>query len=385
MTNPLAGHTSATAMGTNAQGLRDGDGLSSPSLTNLYEGIHGNGIFRLESTASGDSLRNSLAVGTPGFLEVGASQGEIKVYGGYCVIDGMLYTFAGGPGSHETFVVGTTGAGANHSGELPAVPAATSDVYVVVYLDSRSSPEAHLRYEMGTPKETSLGTPLIPNVFLSDPSAGTSLIHQTTVIAVLRYTMTGGAGTVTTSLNTNPIVHDRRTFVRTSPMYMSPLTKGGVGNVDPANAVDSHTDLDNMYAAPESGNFADTAMSALWMSHTPDAHGMLYAAVPQSLDSTPDTHTYRLIDEVKVITTTGNLTFTFDQANIWIVTTDAARTINPSGNFPPGHTIEVYHPAGGHTLHFDSAGINVNVAITNYGKFVYDGTNWHKLDLHVVS
>ena len=44
MTNPKAGHMSASGMSTDAQGLRDGDGLTSPSLTNIYEGLHGNGI-----------------------------------------------------------------------------------------------------------------------------------------------------------------------------------------------------------------------------------------------------------------------------------------------------------------------------------------------------
>ena len=38
--NPLSGHTA----GSN-DGLRDGDHILSPSLTNLYEGVHGNGIL----------------------------------------------------------------------------------------------------------------------------------------------------------------------------------------------------------------------------------------------------------------------------------------------------------------------------------------------------
>ena len=33
MTNPKAGHTSASGMTNGSQGLRDGDGLTSPSLT----------------------------------------------------------------------------------------------------------------------------------------------------------------------------------------------------------------------------------------------------------------------------------------------------------------------------------------------------------------
>ena len=78
-------------MDSDAQGLRDGDGLTSPSLTNLYEGLHGNGIMRLGDGAKGDSLRNSIVANTPGFIQIGSAQGEVKVYGGYCVLDGVLY------------------------------------------------------------------------------------------------------------------------------------------------------------------------------------------------------------------------------------------------------------------------------------------------------
>ena len=144
--NPKAGHTSASGMrSTDAQGIRDGDGLTSPSLTNLYEGLHGNGIIRLEDGAQSDSLRNSIVAGNPGYVEKTGTQGELKVYGGYCVLDGVMYKFANGPGGSESFTIGTTGGGANHSGDLPSVPSSNSDVFVVVYLVGRNTPEAHLK------------------------------------------------------------------------------------------------------------------------------------------------------------------------------------------------------------------------------------------------
>lgn len=389
MTNPKAGHTSASSMGSNSQGLRDGDGLMSPSLTNLYEGLHGNGIMRLGDGAKGDSLRNSIVANTPGFIEIGASQGEIKVYGGHCILDGVMYEFAGGPGANETFIIGTTGAGANHSGDLPSVPASNSDVFVVVYLVGRSTPEAHLMYEMGTPAAPSSGTPLIPSRFLSIPSitGNTDANHQTTVLGVLRYTMTGGAGSVTSSLSASPTIFDRRTYLRTSPMYLTPMTKGSIGNVDKANAL---TNPDSFFSSPENGDFGGSTFGAIWHSHTEDyssnKHGVLYAALPRNLNTTPVTNTYALGDRLEVITTTGNVTFEFHQGNIWIVTTDAARTINPSGTFPVGHTVEIYHKAGAHTLHFDSTvgghgatPINVNIGVNEYGRFTYDGTNWQQI------
>ncbi len=397
MTNPKAGHMSGSGFGANAQGLRDGDGLTSPSLTNIYEGLHGNGIMRLGDGARGDSLRNSIVPNTPGYIEIGSSKGEVKVYGGNCVLDGTMYKFAGGQGSSETFTVGTTGGGANHSGDLPSVPGSTSDVFVVVFIVGRNTPEAHLMYEMGTPAAPSSGTPLIPNRFLSTPSisGNTDGNHHHSILGVIRYSMTGGAGSVTASLNTTPTVHDRRTYIRSSPLYLTPMTKGSIGNVDTANAV---TDLDGFFSSPEDGDLSGSTFGAIWQTHRVDVagnkHGAIYTSIPKNLNSTPVTSTYVLgPNRLETVTTSGNVTFTFDQANIWIVTTDNNRTINPTGAFGVGHVVEIYHKAGSHTLHFDSTSgghststkINVDVAINKYAKFIYDGANWHKVDLHTVS
>jgi hypothetical protein len=389
LTNPTAGHTSATGMGSDAQGLRDGDGLTSPSLTNLYEGLHGNGIMRLGDGAKGDSLRNSVVANTPGFIQIGSSQGEVKVYGGYCALDGVLYKFANGPGSHETFIVGTTGAGANHSGDLPSVPSSNADVFIVVYLVGRSTPEAHLMYEMGTPAAPTSGTPLLPNRFLSSPSisGNTDLNHQTTVLGVIRYSMTGGAANVTASLG-SPVIHDRRAFLRKSPLYLTPMTKGAIGNVDAANAL---TNPDSFFASPEEGDLTGSTFGAIWQTHREDVagakHGIILAALPKNLDTTPVTGTYVLgPDRLETITTSGNITFTFDEANIWVVTTDAARTINPTGTFSAGHVVDIYHKSGAHNLHFDSTvgghgttPINVNIGVGESARFVYDGDNWHQV------
>ena len=397
MTNPKAGHTSASGMGTNAQGLRDGDGLTSPSLTNLYEGLHGNGILRLADGAKGDSLRNSIIAGTPGFIEQGTGTGELTVYGGYCVLDGVLYKFANGPGGSETFAVGSS---ANYAGDLPSVPTSNSDVFIVVYLVGRNTPEAHLKYEVGTPTAPSVATPLIPNRFLSSPSTtgDTDTNHQSTVLAVVRWAMTGGAANVNASLSGTPTIHDRRVYIRPSPMYFTPMTEGAIGNVDTANTINSVATLDGFFPSPETGNLSASVFGAMWQSHREDEatnkHALLYAALPRSLNTTPVTNTFVLgPDRVEVVTANADITFTFDQANIWIVTTATTnRSMTPTGgagSFPVGHTVEVYHAAGAHQLNFINApaGSSVlqNVAINQYAKFVFDGTNWHKLDLHTVS
>jgi len=376
-------------MGSDAQGLRDGDGLTSPSLTNLYEGLHGNGILRLGDGARGDSLRNSVVANTPGYLQIGAAQGEVKVYGGYCVLDGVLYQFANGPGSYETFIVGTTGAGANHSGDLPSVPGSNSDVYVVVYLVGRNTPEAHVMYEMGTPAAPSSGTPLIPNRFLSTPSisGNTDLNHQTTVLGVIRYSMAGGSANVTASLS-GPVIHDRRTFLRNSPLYLTPMTKGGIGDVAASNAL---TNPDAFFSSPEDGDLTGSTFGAIWQTHREDTaggkHGVILAAVPGNLDTTPVTGVHVLgPDRLENITTSADITFTFDEANIWVITTDANRTIAANGVFPAGHIVDIYHKAGAHTLTFDptvgghgATPINVSIAVGDSARFVYDGTDWHQV------
>jgi len=252
-------------------------------------------------------------------------------------------------------------------------------------------------YEMGTPAAPSSGTPLIPSRFLSSPSisGNTDANHQHTVLGVLRYAMTGGAGSVTASLSTTPTIHDRRTYIRSSPLYLTPMTKGSIGNVDTSNAL---TSVDGFFASPEDGDLSGSTFGAIWQTHRADVagakHGAIYASVPRNLNTTPVTNTYVLgPNRLEVVTTSGNVTFTFDQANVWIVTTDNNRTINPTGSFGAGHVVEVYHKAGSHTLHFDSTSgghststkINVDVAINQYAKFIYDGANWHKVDLHTVS
>mgnify|MGYP003652011072 CR=1 FL=1 len=63
--NPISGHTNAnlgvTSPTTNVDGLNDGDHILSPTLTNIVEGIHGNGIIMYHDTAL-DACMSLLAV-----------------------------------------------------------------------------------------------------------------------------------------------------------------------------------------------------------------------------------------------------------------------------------------------------------------------------------
>jgi hypothetical protein len=379
MSNPLSGHTAAQGFAS-ASGLRDGDGLSSPSLTNPYEGLHGNGILRVADGAYG-STRNATGASTEGHVAVGAG-GTVSISGGYAVLDGVIYEFGGGVGgTHTTTVIGTT---TNYVGSLPTPHASIDkEVYVVIYVAAMGAND-NIMYEVGTLADPVSETPLVPSTFLSAPGPADN--QQATVLAVLHYTVSAG-GTFNASLST-PVVHDKRVFIRPNPVYFNHLTAGAAGSVTSTDAIDNtnQVSIDTIFTSPSDGDFTASPFGSVWQTHSPDGHSVLLYSAQRDIGGTPARDTWRLApNEVKVLTTSANQTFTFDGPNIWVVTTGAAIDLNPSGSFPHGHVIEVYHPSGAHNLNFDSSGINVNVAATNYAKFVYDGSAWVKLDLHVVS
>ena len=311
-------------------------------------------------------------------------------YGGYAVLGGVLYTFANVPNSSKTYTAGDT---AWHLGSLPSVPSNNSDVIVTVYVVAdNNTGVANVKHHFGTPVVTTTGTPLTSDSFLSQPqgTGGSPKNEEATVLAVLRYTMTGGAANVTASLNT-PTVSDKRCLLSNSPMYLTPLTSGATGGYASSEAIDhvngSLDTMDSRISGTESGAFNASPFGAIWQSHSPDGHAVLYYSARRDQGGSPARNTWRLApNEVSVVTTSGNITPTFDGPNIYIVTTDTNRTIVVNGStFPHGHTIEIYHASGSHTLHFNPNGINVDIGVNKYGKFVYTGSAWAKLDLHTVS
>ena len=96
MTNPNSGHTAANIPSAQ-DGLRDGDVITSPSLTNFVEAVHGNGIIRLQDSAYDMTSRNEATTDSPGFITK-TGPNTITVQGGYAVMDGVMYSFGGGPG-----------------------------------------------------------------------------------------------------------------------------------------------------------------------------------------------------------------------------------------------------------------------------------------------
>lgn len=380
MVNPLSGHTTTS--------LADGQSLTSASITNLYEGVHGNGIIRIDDGAYGDSNRQAIGSGTAGLVTVSGS-GAVTVHGGYAVLGGVIYSFAGGPGATTNY---TAGNATWHLGSLPSVPGTTSDVVVTIYVLANSGAGiVNIKHHFGTAIVPTTGTPLASTTALSAP--GPTNNQEITILATLKYTMTGGAANVTESLNT-PTVSDKRCFIRPSPIYLTPITKGVAGNFATDNAVDqtNKSSLDSMgiFTSAQEGAFTASPFGAIWQSHSPDGHARLYYSARNDQGGSPARKTWRLApNEVKVLTTSSNQLFKFDEENYWIITTGGNISITPDGSFPTGHTVEIYHPSGSHDLNFINAPAGsstlLNIAATYYAKLIFDGTNWHKMDYHAVS
>jgi hypothetical protein len=314
-----------------------------------------------------------------------SGSGSVTVYGGYASLGGILYSFANGPNSSKTYTAGDT---TWHLGSLPSVPSSNSDVIVTVYVVAdNNTGVANVKHHFGTPVVTSTGTPLTSDSFLSQPQGSGAGVknEEATVLAVLRYTMTGGAANVTASLNT-PTVSDKRCLLSNSPMYLTPLTSGATGGYASGESIDhANRSLDTMNSVvggTQSGAFNASPLGAIWQSHSPDGHAVLYYSARRDQGGSPARNTWRLApNEVKTITTGSNQTTTFDGPNIWVITTTGNITLTPNNAFPHSHTIRVYHPSGSHTLHFDPSGLNYDVAAGKSVTFGYNGSAWSVIGL----
>ena len=369
MVDPLSGHTAADS--TSNVGLRDGDAISSPSLTNLYQAIHGNGILRMEDTAYGATNRNTTySAVTPG--RVTYSGHVVTVQGGYCVLDGSVYQFAGGTGSSSAFTVFTD---ANHStGSFPTSTASGQIFDIVVYLVSDNTPkgasEDNVMYEVGTPVSVTAGSPSAPSTFLTEWSGGAASNQQTTVLAVIRATTTG-TGTLASGNTSLSSVSDKRAFIRTTALYLTPMTLGAVANYTDTNAVDNTNQktLNTLFSGDEAGDFAGTKLGAIWQSHSSTGTDVLYYSGTQSTRQT-----WRLNPEYHASSPSGTTTFKFDGATIFVLNPSTNVQLNPSGTFPKGHTIEITNIHATNIVTFDNSGIAKTVA--NYAKFAYTGSAW---------
>jgi len=336
--NPVSGHTNhnlTVATATNVDGLGDGDHILSPTLTNMVEGIHGNGVIMYDDTSGGEGDRN-IPANIPGAVNY-ASGTTFTVKGGYAVLDGIMYQFAGGVGATTTYTLNTSSASAAGS---PTALTSGKEALVVVYVSAdNTSTVKNIYWELGT--ATTAGTnsyPATPTAFLNTPTAtGSSALAntQTVVLAVLRVAFASGGDDLKLVITE---VNDKRVFVRPSPMYFSPVTSGDVASTDEL------LDLDAFHSGIGNGAFGTSRFGAMWQSFGAAVTG---ATVPDDNKDTlyySGTHAARYTRSVfdRVLTSTAeNITLKSTDANILLLTPSGNASVTTSGSFPAGYIIEV--------------------------------------------
>jgi len=363
--NPLSGHTKAnmTLSGSAqpADGLKDGDHILSPTLTNFLEGIHGNGILLEEDTAYGDGDRDD-PENLPGACNQQTNSYTFRVQGGLAVLDGVLYAFADGPGNSTDIVISASSTSKTGS---PTALTSGQEALVVVYLSADDNAK-HVYWEMGTAVTTASNTyPTTPSAFLNTPGSLTN--RNTTVLATLRVVYSASGGDYDVSITE---INDKRTILRPSPIYFSPVTSGAVA------ATTAATNPDAFHSGDEAGSLAGSRVGALWQSYNADGDSLLYYSAKTD-SSTRHTHVLGP-SSVKALTPSSTTTFTYDESSIFVITPGSAHQFNPSGTFPKGHMVFVSNHAahGTNGITFDNGGLGSIILGKESALFVYDGSNW---------
>ncbi len=336
MANPLSGNIK--------ENLTDGDFLLSPSLTNLYEAIHGNGIMLYEDAATSTSGIRNTPASLPGAIS--ASTNVLSIKGGYAVIDGLLVDFGGG---YDTDGDGTQEAGENSPKTFPLTLSSatiesggtelTNDnqtALLVVYVSTNGG-SSHIQVEMGTPVAS--GFPVTPELFLNDPKSALSS-KQSTVLAVLKV----GRNTSGGDLNLNVTdIYDMRTFIRpNAPIYLAPMTKDDVQVF--TNRINKHDLLDGMHGGSnENGSFSGSKFGALWMTKNTSDESILYFSGEQGSAR----YSWRLGPNSVILNEnmTSTVTFTKDEGTHFLMHASggSAVQLNPQGEFPLSHTVHVFN------------------------------------------
>ena len=337
--NPTSGHTNKNLTVhnsvTNADGLTDGEHIISPTLTNMIEGIHGNGVVMYDDTSSGEGDRN-IPANIPGAVNY-ASATTFTVKGGYAVLDGTMYQFAGGVGATTTYTLETSSASAAGS---PAVVNSGKEALVVVYVCAdNTSTVKNIYWEIGgaTPIGTS-AYPTTPASFLDTPAAtGNSALAntQTVVLAVLRVVYAAGSGDLTLAITE---VNDKRVFVRPSPMYFSPVTGGDVASTNEL------LDLDAFHSGVGTGALGASRFGAMWQSFGAAVTGSTVPDDNKDVLYYSGTHAARFTRSVfdRVLTSAdATITIKSTDANALILTPTASTNVITNGSFPAGYIIYI--------------------------------------------
>ena len=220
-TNLAEGHLkTATGVSYQADGLRDTDVLTSPTLTNFVERGLFNGVVPVTMNAYNNSARNDANTGNC-VVRLNGSLGsatQVIVDAGTVCLDGMFYAV-----SQTTYTLSTNTANldSTHSGSAIANPSGTNDeAIMLVYIDPSKNNNIGLIY--GSFVDTGSG------LFPSSPSA--HLNQQSIVLASIRIGK-GSSAIVIVG------VEDKRIFFRPGPY---PLAKQIHSNGNPAHIRNDH-------------------------------------------------------------------------------------------------------------------------------------------------
>ena len=349
----------------NINELQDGDHLLSPTLTNLYEGLHGNGILLTEDTAFADTDRNNPA-NLGGAMSQGANASKVVVKPFQAILNGVLYDFGGGSNITLDLAVGSSDILDGES--IVALTSGQECLFVVI------ATPLGVKVTQTTRITTAAGA--YPSIsgsaasYLSDLTNSGSAIanQQSTVIGSIRATNSGGT-THGAGIQALSEFNDHRTFIRTSPVYLTTASSNSAGTA----GINDHTTLAQIHGSGLHGNFGDAGV--LWQSLNSGGETMLY----YSRKDSSNRHTHLLgPTNINVSSPSGNLTFTFDSDQVFVLTASTTINLNPDGTFPPGHAVFVSVPSGS-TVTFDSTGLNTAVAAGDAVMFAYDGSNWKKV------
>ena len=364
MSNPLKTHT---------DNLQDGDFIFSSSLTNMLEGVHGNGILLLEDYAVGES-RRVIPSALPGAIAY-ASANTITIKGGHGVLDGTLIDFAGG---YSTNTPNTLTLDLDNSNYGSALTTSGQQCLFVIYVTTDNSSGVN---RIGV--ERSSAGPSFPNTPTNFLNEGGSLdVDQTFVLGVVKAIYADNSTTMKINVVSDSNIYDLRSYVRPSPLYLGRMSKGTVGaTASDSIRINSHTDLDGIHGGgTENGTFSASKLGGIWMGADESNNDVLFFSGYQ--DSTRRTH--RLGPNlVKLQTNSDNITFQFDDYNYFILTPsgDINLTADTGDSaFPPGHTIFVSNKHASNTVTFVTSTTPSSYSIggNTSAVFVFDGANWQQ-------
>jgi len=274
----IAGHTAAqNTLGED--GLRDGDSLSPTTLTNLIQGVQGNGILRYQDGAYGSTRNETNSGNQPGSM-VRASSSTLTVSGGFVVLDGAVYEFGGGVGNTITLDLNN---GSHGTGAL-ALSANEEAIYTIYVAPSGGNNKAH--YEGGSPVDTTTGLyPSASNQYLIDYDTGATQDNMKAVVLAhvrVQYVASGGGAN---NLNITEI-NDKRVFVGGAADYRVPLSVGTIasGEIADGGAEGINTVAHLNAVHNENGDLAVTdTINAHWVSHP--RYGAFAQTPPSSSDA----------------------------------------------------------------------------------------------------